>query len=49
MIYTMDKPNCYGHFNDFDDYCWYRCPHSCLCEFCTYGENCVDWLYDDWY
>lgn len=35
-------PECYGNFNDYDNYCWDRCPYSYCCE-----EEKYWWLDDD--
>lgn len=43
--------NCYGRFDDFDDYCYYYCPYSYGCEMRTYGYVLDDYwdYYDDYW
>lgn len=43
--------DCYGWFDDFDNYCWSRCPDGYKCFYLTYGYywDKDDYYYDDYY
>ena len=41
-------PECYGWFDDWDDYCWDYCPYSFRCEKATYGYPSCYGYFDDY-
>lgn len=41
-------PDCYGQFDGWDDYCWYYCPHSYLCEKVANGYPFCYGYFDDY-
>lgn len=47
----MVENNCFGYFDERDDYCWYICPWSIECEYETFCAckcpSCYGY-FDDW-
>ena len=42
-------PECFGWFDNWDDYCWYNCPYSRSCEYATYGYSQYGYYDEYWF